>query len=268
MLVAATSVLPAQQPDLVVAKSLMLAAESDGFDRRLELLEDARLTPDLKQTLWGSGGTDLALDLNDPRYKGFASNPLRKAVVRVENASQRIVFEKALERELARIHVELLHTGRRTILITTDLSIGMGSYAGPLTKLFQVMEGRLEEVSALNAQSGRIEPIGLMRSLKTEWKTAPPSSAQMDRKDILLFACRPKDFGADDTKFTKIFTRYHWNGKEWVSYQRMAPGIWEDDDPFPRACSFPAQQQRGLSSLQTLEVGLRGGWPTEPGGAR
>jgi hypothetical protein len=240
LLAAAAAWMIAQQPALVVSKSLHLTAASDGFDGTLELLADARLTPELEKMLWDSGGPDMALDESDARYKTFASSPLKRAVVRLRDASQKIVFEKTLDRELARLRVEPLHSGQRTVLVTTDLSIGMGSYAGPLTELYQVKAGRLEAVSARNPQSGRTEPIALMSSLKTAWKMVSPNPAQTDRKDILEVACRPANWSSLKSDFVVIYTRYHWDGKGWIEFTRRVHGFWEDDSGFPSPARFPS----------------------------
>jgi len=228
----------AQQPDLAVAKSLTLTAALDGFNGQLELLEDVRLTPDLEKTLWGSGGPDMALDQSDPRYKDFTSTPLRKAVLRLRDAHRKIVAEKTLEREQARIRFEQLYSGLRTILVTTDLSAGFGSYAGPLTELLEVAGGRLETIIAKNAESGLSKPIRLLSTLKTAWKLVPTASDQNNLKDILEVACRP-DFDSKDAKFFVTYTRYHWDGKGWIVLTRKVHGFWEDEGSFPALGRFP-----------------------------
>jgi hypothetical protein len=239
-LAAAVPVAWGQQAHLVVARSLTLTDALDGFDGRLELFEDARLTPELKKTLWESGGPEMALDPNDPLYKELASSPLRNAVLRLVGAHGKVIAQRRLEREMARMRFESLRPGRRTILVTTDLSAGFGSYSGPDTELLEVIGDRLEPVVARNAKSGSNEQIRLASTLKTEWKLVPAAGGENGQKDILEFACRPADWGAMKSDFVLIYTRYHWDGKVWIEFTRKAHGFWEADDGFPPSGRFPS----------------------------
>jgi hypothetical protein len=239
LLAAALPVIAAQQPRLLLARSLTLNAALDGFDGRLELLEDARLTPELKKILWESGGPEMVLGPKDPLYKDLTSIPLRNAVLGLIDAHGKVIAQKRLEREMARMRLVSLHPGRRTILVTTDLSAGFGSYSGPATELLEVVGGRLEPVVARNAESGSNEPIGLASTLKTQWKLVPAAGGENGQKDILEFACRPADWGSLKSDFVLIYTRYHWDGKGWIEFVRRVHGFWESDEGFPPAARFP-----------------------------
>jgi hypothetical protein len=236
----------AQQPGLAAAQNFTLTLASDGFEGRLELLQDSRLTRELEEVLWGSGGPDMALDQNDQRLKTFTAVPLHPAVLRLRDAHQQIVAETTFERELVRIRIEGLHPGRRTILATTDLSAGFGSYSGPVTELLEVRGGKLETITARDAQSGAIQPIHLASTLKTAWKLVPAAASNSSTKDILEVACRP-NFDLKDTKFFLTYTRYHWDGSGWVAFTRKVHGFWESDNSFPPLERFPkptGQQHR------------------------
>ena len=240
MLLAAAVPVTLAQPHLVVARSLTLTGSLDGFDGRLDLLEDARLTPELKKTLWESGGPEMAFDPKDPVYKDLTSIPLRKAVLRLLDERGKVIAKKTLEREMARMRFEALRPGRRTILVTTDLSAGFGSYSGPDTELLEVIGDRLEQVVAQDAESGSNEPIRLASTLKTEWKLVPAVGGENGQKDILEFACRPADWGSMKSDFVLIYTRYHWDGTGWVEFTRTAHGFWEADNGFPKSARFPS----------------------------
>jgi hypothetical protein len=227
-----------QQSDLAVVKTIQLTSTLDGFDGTLELLEDGRITPEVQKELWGMGYPDTAFYGDAERIKLLTVPALKHAVLRLEDAHHEIVYKKTLERELARIQVEALHPGQRTILITTDLSIGMGSYAGPSTELYQVSSRRLEAVTARYEKTGEVDPIQMMSSLKTAWKLASPGPGETNQKDILELACRP-NWEVENTKFFKIYSRYHWDGKQWVLYGKKVPGMWESDDGFPPSQRFP-----------------------------
>jgi hypothetical protein len=233
-------VIAAQRPALSLVKTLVLNRESDGVDGKLELLEDARLTPAIRKTLWQVGDPTVAFGEDSAQTRALATPPLLHAVLRLRDGSGKTLFEKKLKRELAQIEFESIHPGQRTIFVTTDLSIGFGSYAGPSTELLEVSGQRLEAVTARGPKTGEVDPIEVMRSLKTEWKLAPASANQPGQRDILSLACRPKDWGSTTTDFVRIYVRYHWNGTEWVLFGRRVPGIWEaGDDPFPASEKFP-----------------------------
>jgi hypothetical protein len=225
----------AQKDGLAIKTTIRLTPATDGFSGRLVLLEDERLTTDLDKLLWGSGGVEMALDSADPRYKALISPPLRPALLRLQDGSSNTVAEMKLERELARISTASLHAGRRTILVTTDLSAGFGSYSGPSTQLLETSDGKLETVEARDEISGKSEAIQLPSTLKTEWKVASEAAGGA-AKDLLEIACRPN---VDASVFYNTYIRYHWNGKEWLKYSRRTKGMWEADDPFPADARFP-----------------------------
>jgi hypothetical protein len=240
LLAAAVPVAWAQQAHLVVARSLTLTGALDGFDGRLEVLEDSRITSGVEKKLWGMGDPDIAYYGDAPRIKELTDVPLHHAVLRLKDALGNVVARKTMRRELVRVRFGLLHSGWRTIFVTTDLSIGMGSYAGPLTDLFQVDGGRLELVTARTEDSKDVGPISVFSTLKTEWKLVPAAGGENGQKDILEFACRPADWGSMKSDFVLIYTRYHWDGKEWIEFTRKTHGFWEADEGFPPSGRFPS----------------------------
>jgi hypothetical protein len=211
----------------------------DGFDGRLELLEDDRLTPELDKLLWMSGGPEMALDSKDPRYVALTSAPLRPALINLVDAHSNKVASRKLEREGAHIKTVSLIPGHRVVFVTTDLSAGFGSYSGPFTQLIDVSRGRLDVLEARNSQSGKLEPIALADTLKTAWKLVAIGPTPGGSTDILEFACRPKQ---DASVFYLIYTRYHWNGKEWIEFRRQTKGFWEADQAFPSPAEFPGRE--------------------------
>jgi hypothetical protein len=233
-----------QMPHLAVVKTIQLTDAFDGFNGALQLLEDARITPEVGRALWEMGDPDTVFYGDADRIKQLTVPALRPAVLRLADTNHKIVFEKTLEREQARVQIEALHPGQRTILVNTDLSIGMGSYAGPRTELYQLKGGSLEAVTARDENTGKITAIEIMSSLKTAWKLVPASTGQTDQKDILELACRP-NWEIENTKFFKIYSRYHWDGTQWVLYSKKVPGMWESDEAFPPSQRFPGPAMPG-----------------------
>jgi hypothetical protein len=231
----------AQDTSAHVSAALVLTNTIDGFNGKLELVQDARITPALEKALWRMGPPDMVLGEKDPLAKNLAARPLRNAVLRLRDANQKVVAEKTMDGALTRIRFAALIPGRRTIFATTDLSAGLGSYSGPDTELFQVEGGQLEPVQVRNAATGEMGPITLAATLKTDWKLVPAISGPAGQKDILEAACRP-DFdspGTSEQKFWVTYMRYHWDGKQWIGYSRRVHGFWEADE-FPSLAHFPA----------------------------
>lgn len=225
-----------QEDGLAIKATIQLSSAADGFNGRLVLLEDKRLTPDLDKLLWESGGPELALNPTDPRYKLLTSPPLQPAKIRLLNDSSNPVAEMKLERELARIEPVPLHPGHRTILVTTDLSAGFGSYSGPFTELLDLRQGKFETVTAQNTESSDQQPIRLASTLKTAWKLSPAGNHSNAAEDILEVACRPN---ADASAFYITYSRYHWTSHGWIESSRSARGWWEADEAFPPSAAFP-----------------------------
>ncbi len=234
--------LVAQPNGLSVTVTFLLTTPEDGLNGYLQLLEDERLTDDLHKKLWASGGPDMALDHNDPLYKRLTTPPLRRAVLRLLDERGHLVGQLTLQRELALLQGASLHAGYRTLLVTTDLTHGYGSYSGPLTQILDLSQGKLEIAAARNAITGNPAPIYLARTLKTEWRVSGDSPRPGAPIDLLEVACRPNPNAPLDpspSDFAIIRTRYHWTGTEWIYARRRAPGFWEADQPFPPMENFP-----------------------------
>lgn len=219
-----------------------LTVKTDGFAGSLDLLEDPRITPELDQSLWQSGGPEMALDEHDPLLQQLATSPLRSAVLRLRDSKGHTVAETTLQREQARIEFSQLHPGRRSIFVTTDLSAGLGSYSGPFTQILDVSRGNLDFVQARNVTNGIRGSISLASTLKTAWRTI---SASAGSRDILQVACRPKSFDPNSAEFVITYTRYHWNGSEWLMAQAESPGMWESEERFPLLKRFPPAVETG-----------------------
>src|ERR1035437_3341788 len=218
-----------------VVSQLPLARNQNQIDGKLQILEDARLTPQLRKMLWGTGG-DMQDD--DPARSVFKSDPPHNAQVRIVTNKGTIVETSPLERPLAKLSRTLLYgTPRPTYLVTVDYSAGFGSYNGPVTLPLEVQDGRLHWLEATDSATGKKEQIELMQSLKTTWKIV--DSASKTGKEILHAACRPDDFSSTSNDFTLTYTRYYFSGSDWMRIQKKQPGFSEFEDGFPRRELFP-----------------------------
>jgi len=79
-----------------------------------------------------------------------------------------------------------------------------------------------------------------MRSLKTNWKLVKSKDGKS--KDILDIACRPtfENKSKDEVEFVVYYNRFHFDGNEWVKYQRIEKDIWEaEGKDLPPLSKFP-----------------------------
>jgi hypothetical protein len=90
-------------------------------------------------------------------------------------------------------------------------------------------------LSAKKEKSGKLVKISVMKSLKTDWKILP--SPEGKGKDIYQIACRPDTRFEDE--FLLIYTRYHFNGTNWIKHERRENGFWESGNIFPYRTNFP-----------------------------
>ena len=200
---------------------------------QLLLLQDSRINEKLRGSMWGIGGVDL---LDEKDRVVFADGPPRRAVLMILDAKGDVTYDKQLDCILAGLEkIKFYPAGRFSYILTEDKSIGSGSYAGLVSSFLEVIKGRPRWLSAKKEKSGKLVKISVMKSLKTDWKVLP--SPEGRGKDIYQIACRP------DTRFEEefllIYTRYHFNGKNWIRHERRENGFWESENGFPLRTNFP-----------------------------
>jgi hypothetical protein len=226
----------------IVAASAFAAADA-GYrtvqsvpanDGRVQVLEDARLTPSLAKKLWGTS-TDplLVLGEDDPTARSFKIKPLLPAKLRQIGSRGEVVADTVFANPLARIETRKLGLASAAYLVTTDDSVGMGSYSGLVTQLYAIQHRRLRPMLATDA-AGKTQPITLVDTLKSGWKITDANPTHTVIEQLL---CRPDFKTAQD--FTLTFITYWFDGHVWRTAHRSAPGFWEDDQDWPAVASFP-----------------------------
>ena len=233
-------------PKYVVVAQLPLSQSENQIDGKLQILEDARLTPPLRKALWGTGGVDID---EDPSLAEFKADPPHNAMVRIVTSKGVVVQTFPLERSLVRLEtVKLYGTPHLTYLITVDYSAGFGSYSGPVTMPLEVRNGRLQWLKATEKTNGKEYQIELMRSLKTVWKIVDsPSGAG---KEILHAMCRPDlerpvftssdaSQQTTDKDFIVTYARYYFDGSHWISVKRTQHRYTDFEEGFPSRIHFP-----------------------------
>jgi hypothetical protein len=210
-----------------------LRREANGVNGTIELLMDKRLTKPVREDLWGNGDWSYVFPASSALYKELAALPPAKAELRIIGTDGRLIAERKLDTPLAKLQPWSPGVaGSHLFLLTQDYSVGVGSYDGPVTVLLRVSDGTLEYVKVLNPESGREEPIRLMKSLKSDWRI---SSRKARGGEILSRSCHPRE----DGQFVIDYVRYYSTGTRWREYKREKKGFWESDDPFPPRSAFP-----------------------------
>jgi hypothetical protein len=240
--IASAARLPSPPPGYRVFHTISLAVETDGMNGNLQLLQDERITDDLRESM---GGADEAMYCYDDSLGGFCKSirarPLQPAVVRLVDGAGRVVEARTFTRELATMDVRELYGRRpRAFSVTVDLGIGWGSYAGDTTFFFDLKGGRFRWLKARPQQGGAQVDVVTMKSLKTSWQLVRIEGRAS--LDILEIRCRPKSSegsASTEVEFELIYRRFHFRGNGWILSERRAPGFWEDEGEFPGAEQFP-----------------------------
>lgn len=228
-----------------VSKSYPLTKAVHGVDGVLQLLQDSRLTKDAYDKHFGTAFNDMYI-YDEKLLPLFKDNPPLGIVLRilVQGKGFLLTSESHTYDQVPVAWLEevrLSGPSRPSYLFTQDLSIGMGSYAGPTTYFYNVIDGNLKPIEYLDKETGKREQIVLMRSLKTNWKLVKSKDGKT--KDILHIACRPnfENKSNDEGEFVVYYDRFHFDGNEWVKYQKIEKDFWEaEGEDLPPLSKFPA----------------------------
>jgi hypothetical protein len=230
-----------------ISQSYPLTKSIHGVDGILQLLQDSRLTKDAYDRQNGTGFNNYVYTTKENGdFSVFAENPPLGTVLRVltkEGQFLRIAESHTYDIVPVAWLEEVILSGSDNpyYLLTLDESTGMGSYTGPTTYFYKVVNGRLKSIDYLDQNSGKRKQLVLMRSLKTDWKFVDSTDGKL--KDILHIACRPNPEHAsnEEVEFLIYYDRFHFNGKEWVKFQKIEKGFWESEDGnIPPLSQFPA----------------------------
>jgi hypothetical protein len=201
--------------DYVEYQRLPLTKEQNGIDGSLVIMRDRKV-------------------LSSKDYHPLEVESYCNARLNLVNLDNRKIATQNLERPVAEIKTVKLIDGKpKSFSLEVDYSAGWGSYSGPVTMFIDVVGGKIKWIRAKDASNGKTEKISVMISLKTYWKLSPSKKKQ----DILELACRPTGNG----DFELIYSRYSFNGLEWIRYSRSEKGYldFEADTDFPRENLFP-----------------------------
>jgi hypothetical protein len=228
----------------IVTKSYRLTEAIHGVDGVLQLLQDSRLPKDAYNEQFGTAFTDMNM-IDGKLLPLFKDNPPLGSVLRILSKDKNFFrINESNTYDMVPVawleEVMLSGSGRPSYLFTQDLSIGMGSYAGPTTFFYNIIDGKLKPIEYLNKETGKKHQIVLMRSLKTNWKLVKSKDGKSS--DILHIACRPnfENKSNEEGEFVVYYDRLHFNGNEWVMYEKVEKDFWEaEGEDLPPLSKFP-----------------------------
>lgn len=225
---------PAVPDGYAIHRSLPLDPVANGIAGSLQILEDSRITPALRADLWQqTTDPDLVLAEGDPLRKILAKAPLKNAHLHLTDAAGAVIADRSFDVPLADIDRRQLHDGAPTFLVSSDHSLGSGSYAGLETSLMAVDHGQL----APEDLPGRAV---LVSSLKNAWRivddtTPGPDGKPGTGKAIQAIACHPNwanPAWADQQEFVVDLTTYRY-AAGWHGTTNSPVGFWESDQTWP-----------------------------------
>lgn len=230
----------AQDFQLSVKSEFLLTEKSDGFEGKLQLLEDSRINDELQEKLWFMGEPDNVFEKDDPRIKDFKNNPLMNAQLLLLDEDGKLRATQIFEHPLAKISPDQLHPGHRTFLLTVDYSAGFGSYSGPITSFLEIDSwGRFNWIQSQDAFTHEPSSISMMNSLKSDWKL---TKSRNGAKELFEVYCRPDwnqlASATEQQRFFTYYVHYRWSKRGWEFKFYKKVKFWEADE-FPPESAFP-----------------------------
>ncbi|MGY2225471.1 hypothetical protein ACW9IK_22505 [Pseudomonas gingeri] len=198
----------------------------------LELLEDARITSDLHQSLWGNGSTfdEDAFD-DDALAKDVARTPIVEARVRLISAAGEEVESVGLAYPLATLEKAPMDgMPAPTFFLTVDQTAPMGSTSGPATQVLMPAQRKLQPMQYQTAD-GKLKPLFLAQTGKAAWQAGDSAP------EILQVSSTAAD--EEGEEFVTTYQTYRLKDGVWQLTARDEAGYWDSESDFPQRSAFP-----------------------------
>lgn len=204
-----------------VSQSLKLNSYSNGFNGALLILLDNKVKgiqgefvyDGYDKTLTPSFVSDF--ELEDPEKE---PQKFKQALLALVDEKLRIMYYERMGRESARIDRVFIYSDktRPTYVLTQDYSIGMGSYAGPISYFLEVGRDGIHYI---------FNKEGFTIALKSGWLIK-----NVDQEcEILRKSCRYEGEVTDSgsNHFWTFYEKYSYQNGIWRSSQRRENRFWE-----------------------------------------
>ena len=212
----------------VVQRMPVAGAEPD----TLVLLEDRRLTPRVRDKLWGGGDVTLVFEPTDPIVADVKRRPLLNARLQLLSPTGAVLAERKEEYPLAKIEAAPIH-GLPTpaVLFTVDMSVGWGGFHGPATWLLTPATTQLTPLQFVPEGKGKGGEIGLAATLHALWQIVP--ARRGGPEEIESVYCP----GGDEVQVLTLWT-YRFHDGQWHRAERRG-GECGDLEVMPPRSAFP-----------------------------
>jgi hypothetical protein len=215
-------------------------------ERRLQVMEDARLTPGMRDVMWEGPkqpaeiASALGLDAADPSIKALSDPPIRPAMLRLSDATGKVLAERRFDCPLGALNPSPLPQGKGAVwALGIDCHTATGVYEGLVTRFFTVADDKFVWQKFRRPGDGAILELTLLDSPKIAWVLASPGRAE----DILEVSGQPDmdHLAANGVPIGTIveYVRYRFQNGVWQRTERQAPGDWQQSDGFPPEARFP-----------------------------
>jgi hypothetical protein len=211
---------------------LVVFTEPDSF--YLTLWADARLTPSLRDSLWGViDACGLPADAPLREYCGVDLDTLfHPAILALLKAPATVVGTLHLTKPRASLaSVRLPHGANPEVFVTEDDTPDFGSYRGPLTRVLVLSKTGPMRWAQVREVGGRTwKELRLVVNGKAHW--------EVGAKEILSLTCQPIPV-ADSVEFRLTLSRLRPVPDGWERVSRTLNDFWEADMGMPPLDTFP-----------------------------
>lgn len=183
-----------------IYQNVPLQGPSNHIQGSLQVFEDARLTPGLRQDMWlGSNDPFDALEAlgyakDDPLFDSFNRNPIKGVRIRLNGPTGNSLDEREFDVPLGEVEDKTVNLGNRVAyLVTIDHSVGAGAYTGPWTYVAVVSNGKLQWQSVIDDKTGKQNELILSRSLRADWQIVKDASGHQAILAVGSHPNRPGD---------------------------------------------------------------------------
>ena len=197
------------------------------------VLEDGRLTPALRERLWGTGDPDVAFGPHDPLLAQLTRQPLLPARLQLLSPMGQVLAEtREKDYPLAKVKPAPIHgLPVPMIFYTVDMSAGLGGFSGPAATALTPTTQALAPVHDIPERGGKPEILGFMSTLHHQWAIVP--ARRGGPEEIEDARC---DRTTSDGRLILIV--HHFHDGQWHRAERNA-GACDDAEVMPPRSALP-----------------------------
>jgi hypothetical protein len=222
-----------------------------GTEQRLQVMEDARLTPGMRAVMWdGPKGPDevakaLGLPIDDAAIVSLAKDPVKPAMLRLTDAKGNVLAERRFDCPLGQLNDTSLPQAAAGGAVAQVWALGIdchtatGVYEGLVTRLFTLADNKFVWQKFRDPAGGDPIELTLLDAPKVGWRLASPGRVE----DIEEVSGQPdmNTLAPNGVPRATIidYVRYRFVDGLWTRSDRTVPGDWQSRQAFPSESDFP-----------------------------